>query len=96
MVPFHALVGTCTASAIALIVPNDCLRHMPIGDARVSKADGSHPLDLQRNALSRKSRDLVRRVPLPRATLRFDQVHWRHLLGYAVACCHGLLALLTS
>ena len=32
-------------------VPNDCLRHMLIGDARVSKADGSQSLDLQRDAL---------------------------------------------
>ena len=37
--------------------------------ARVSKADGSQSLDLQRGALSRKSRELVRRVPLPRAAL---------------------------
>ena len=32
-------------------VPNDRLRHMLIGDARVSKADGSQSLDLQRDAL---------------------------------------------
>ena len=43
---------------------------MLIGYARVSKADGSQSLDLQRDALSRKSRELVRRVPLPRAALR--------------------------
>ena len=50
-------------------VPNDRLRHMRIGDARVSKADGSQSLELQRDALSRKSRELVRRVPLARAAL---------------------------
>ena len=27
-----------------------------------------------------RSRDRVRRVPLPRETLRLTQVHWRHLL----------------
>ena len=32
-------------------VPNDRLRYMLIGYARVSKADGSQPLDLQRDAL---------------------------------------------
>ena len=32
-------------------VANDRLRHMLIGDARVSKADGSQSLDLQRDAL---------------------------------------------
>ena len=32
-------------------VANDRLRHMLIGYARVSKADGSQPLDLQRDAL---------------------------------------------
>ena len=32
-------------------VANDRLRHMRIGDARVSKADGSQSLDLQRDAL---------------------------------------------
>ena len=37
--------------------------------ARVSKADGSQSLDLQRDALSRKLRELVRRVPLARAAL---------------------------
>ena len=34
-----------------LPVANDRLRYMLIGDARVSKADGSQPLDLQRDAL---------------------------------------------
>ena len=42
---------------------------MLIGYARVSKADGSQSLDLQRDALSRKLRELVRRVPLARAAL---------------------------
>ena len=28
-----------------------------------------------------RSRDRVRRVPLPRETLRLTRVHWRHLLG---------------
>ena len=42
---------------------------MLISYARGSKADGSQPLDLQRDALSRKSRELVRRVPLARAAL---------------------------
>ena len=32
-------------------VANDRLRHRLIGYARVSKADGSQPLDLQRDAL---------------------------------------------
>ena len=32
-------------------VPNERLRHRLIGDARVSKADGSQSLDLQRDAL---------------------------------------------
>ncbi len=32
-------------------VPNECLRYMLIGYARVSKADGSQSLDLQRDAL---------------------------------------------
>ena len=32
-------------------VANDRLRYMLIGDARVSKADSSQPLDLQRDAL---------------------------------------------
>ena len=32
-------------------VPNDRLRHMLIGDTRVSKADGSQSLELQRDAL---------------------------------------------
>ena len=32
-------------------VANDRLRYMLIGYARVSKADGSQPLDLQRDAL---------------------------------------------
>ena len=32
-------------------VANDRLRHRRIGDARVSKADGSQSLDLQRDAL---------------------------------------------
>ena len=32
-------------------VANDRLRHRLIGDARVSKADGSPSLDLQRDAL---------------------------------------------
>ena len=32
-------------------VANDRLRHRLIGDARVSKADGSQSLDLQRDAL---------------------------------------------
>ena len=32
-------------------VPNERLRYMRIGDARVSKADGSQSLDLQRDAL---------------------------------------------
>ena len=34
-----------------MAVPNDRLRHMRIGYARVSKADGSQSLDLQRDAL---------------------------------------------
>ena len=32
-------------------VANERLRHMRVGDARVSKADGSQSLDLQRDAL---------------------------------------------
>ena len=83
-------------SSRRVVVPGRTVAPGPLGYARVSKADGSHLLDLQRDALSRKSRDLVRRVPLPRATLRFDQVHWRHLLGYVVAGCHGPLVLRTS
>ena len=34
-----------------LSVPNNRLRHVRIGYARVSKADGSQSLDLQRDAL---------------------------------------------
>ena len=45
---------------------------MLIGYARVSTADGSQSLDLQRDALSRKSRDLVRRVPLRDRRVRQD------------------------
>ena len=42
-----ARVGRCPRPS----VPNDRLRHMLIGYARVSKADGSQSLDLQRDAL---------------------------------------------
>ena len=35
----------------------------------------------------------MRRVPLPRAALRFAEVYWRHLLGYAVAHSHCPLAI---
>ena len=40
-------------------VPNDRLRHMLIGYARVSKADGSQSLDLQRDALQAAGIDAV-------------------------------------
>ena len=40
-------------------VPNDRLRHMLIGYARVSKADGSQSLDLQRDALRAAGIDAV-------------------------------------
>ena len=40
-------------------VPNDRLRHMLIGYARVSKADGSQSLDLQRDALQAAGVDAV-------------------------------------
>ena len=42
-----------------LSVANDRLRHRRIGDDRVSKADGSHSLDLQRNALQAAGGDAV-------------------------------------
>ena len=42
---------------------NDQLATLP------RQADGSQSLDLQRDALSRKLRELVRRVPLARAAL---------------------------
>ena len=42
-----ALVGRRPRPSVA----NDRLRYMLIGYARVSKADGSQPLDLQRDAL---------------------------------------------
>ncbi len=41
----------CLAHAAAPHVPNEGLRYMLIGYARVSKADGSQSLDLQRDAL---------------------------------------------
>ena len=37
-------------------VPNERLRHMLIGYARVSKADGSQSLGLQRDALQADTR----------------------------------------
>ena len=40
-------------------VPNDRLRHRRIGYARVSKADGSQSLDLQRDALQAAGVDAV-------------------------------------
>ena len=40
-------------------VANDRLRHMLIGYARVSKADGSQSLDLQRDALRAAGVDAV-------------------------------------
>ena len=42
-----------------LPVPNERLRHRRIGDARVSKADGSQSLDLQRDALQAAGVDAV-------------------------------------
>ena len=54
---------------------------MLIGSASVSKADGSQSLDLQRDALSRKSRDLVRRVPLRGRRVRQDLGLHGRLLG---------------
>ena len=41
----------CADGARARSVANDRLRHRRIGYARVSKADGSRSLDLQRDAL---------------------------------------------
>ena len=41
-------------------VANDRLRHLRIGDARVSQADGSRSLDLQRDALQAAGADVGR------------------------------------
>ena len=43
--------GAIRDGARARSVANDRLRHLLIGDARVSKADGSQSLDLPRDAL---------------------------------------------
>ena len=42
-----------------MAVPNDRLRHMLIGYARVSKADGSQSLDVQRDALRAAGSDVA-------------------------------------